>query len=210
MERRLDWAEGRDRKAAAADKRFHSIADGIPLGQPILVGHHSERHARRDVARIDSALHQAHESAKMADHHRAKAAGIERQLETSIFSDDPDAIERLQEKLQALEAQRARMKEVNKEVRKGPGWSDRLTLTHDEKADLMRSARFAGSDGYPPYAIANLGGNIRRVKERIKDLTRRQAREWESAEQEPDGPAVGTAAREPPFEKVPEGPAPSP
>ena len=47
-ERLREWAEKRQAKSAAAFKGVHTIADGIPFGQPILVGHHSERHARRD------------------------------------------------------------------------------------------------------------------------------------------------------------------
>ncbi|WP_331721563.1 DUF3560 domain-containing protein [Streptomyces sp. NBC_00212] len=64
---RVEKAEGRaDRFAQYADnaatrsenawKRGHQIADGIPLGQPVLVGHHSERRARRDQERIDTAM----------------------------------------------------------------------------------------------------------------------------------------------------------
>jgi len=171
MQRRLEWAEGRDRKAAQADARFHAIADGIPLGQPILIGHHSEGHARKDRERIDSALRSESESLAMASHHRQKAAGIERQLENSIFSDDPDAIAALTAKLADLEARRERMKHVTAEVRKGGAWAERLSLTEEEKADLRRSAQYSSCLGYPAYALSNLGGNIRRVKERIKSLT---------------------------------------
>jgi Domain of unknown function (DUF3560) len=35
--------------AEQARKAVSAIADGIPLGQPILVGHHSERHARIEI-----------------------------------------------------------------------------------------------------------------------------------------------------------------
>jgi len=50
--------------------------DGIPLGQPILVGHHSERRARRDAERIDNGIRRMVEEHELADHHRAVAAGI--------------------------------------------------------------------------------------------------------------------------------------
>ncbi|MFD0417809.1 DUF3560 domain-containing protein [Streptomyces sp. NPDC127108] len=43
-------------RSEAAWRRGREIADGIPMGQPILVGHHSERRARRDQERIDSAM----------------------------------------------------------------------------------------------------------------------------------------------------------
>jgi hypothetical protein len=45
--------------AEQARKAVASIADGIPLGQPILVGHHSERHARRDAEKIESGMRKA-------------------------------------------------------------------------------------------------------------------------------------------------------
>jgi hypothetical protein len=45
--------------AEQACKAVAAVADGIPLGQPILVGHHSERHARRDADKIESGLRRA-------------------------------------------------------------------------------------------------------------------------------------------------------
>lgn len=46
------------RRADAEDARagVDRIVGGIPLGQPILVGHHSERRARRDAKRIESGM----------------------------------------------------------------------------------------------------------------------------------------------------------
>jgi len=53
-ERRADYHEEHAGKAAAASdaawQAEHRILDNIPLGQPILVGHHSERRHRRDQA----------------------------------------------------------------------------------------------------------------------------------------------------------------
>lgn len=48
------------RKNAESDAylgRAHQLADSIPLGQPILVGHHSEKRARRDLERIHNWQH---------------------------------------------------------------------------------------------------------------------------------------------------------
>jgi len=36
-----------------------AIADNIPFGQPILVGHHSERRARRDAEKIENGMRKA-------------------------------------------------------------------------------------------------------------------------------------------------------
>ena len=80
-QRRRDWAEGRREKADAAFGTAQRIADGIPMGQPILVGHHSERHHRRDVARIDGAMRRGVESTRMADYHEERADAAERRIE---------------------------------------------------------------------------------------------------------------------------------
>lgn len=50
-ERFEDYSESRKADAEAAHKAVHAISDNIPFGQPILVGHHSERRARKDAAR---------------------------------------------------------------------------------------------------------------------------------------------------------------
>ena len=172
-ERRLQWAESRDRKAAAADGRFHSLADGIPFGQPILVGHHSEGRHRRDIARMDSALHAAADSSKMAEHHRSKAAGAQAQLDRSIYSDDPDAPERLAERIAELEAQRGRLRAYNASCRRGT--PDLSLLDDKQRGDLMTVARVCsyqlGKHGeMPAYASTNLGGNIRRLRLRLAEI----------------------------------------
>jgi hypothetical protein len=62
-EERADRFEDyRDKRAAEADRAHAAvsqIADAIPLGQPIQIGHHSERHARRDAERIENGMRKA-------------------------------------------------------------------------------------------------------------------------------------------------------
>lgn len=56
-----------EKDADAAAQVAATIAKGIPLGQPILVGHHSERRHRRDLAKIareDDRERKAHSAAK--------------------------------------------------------------------------------------------------------------------------------------------------
>jgi phospholipid N-methyltransferase len=54
-----DYSEKRRRDSEQAHAAVKQIADGIPLGQPILVGHHSERHARKDQERIENGMRRA-------------------------------------------------------------------------------------------------------------------------------------------------------
>lgn len=58
-ERFEGYGESRAEDAARARDHVASIADGIPMGQPILVGHHSERHARRDAEKIENGMRRA-------------------------------------------------------------------------------------------------------------------------------------------------------
>lgn len=78
LEARADRLDDRaDRLAAvsaAAYEGVRRIADMIPLGQPILVGHHSEKRHRRDVDRIERGMHKTVETGREADETRRRAA----------------------------------------------------------------------------------------------------------------------------------------
>jgi len=58
-ERFEQYSENRSEDAKSARAAVSAIADNIPLGQPILVGHHSERHARRDAEKIENGMRRA-------------------------------------------------------------------------------------------------------------------------------------------------------
>src|SRR5688572_639989 len=55
-ERFEGYHERRSQDAEQARRGVAAIADNIPLGQPILVGHHSERRARKDAQRIEDGM----------------------------------------------------------------------------------------------------------------------------------------------------------
>jgi hypothetical protein len=70
-------------EAAAQYATYERISGGIPLGQPILVGHHSEGRHRRDLARMDTAMgrsvaadRSAEEAARLADGITSRLAGV--------------------------------------------------------------------------------------------------------------------------------------
>ncbi|MGH2976536.1 MAG: DUF3560 domain-containing protein, partial [Solirubrobacterales bacterium] len=109
-DRRRGWAEGREAKAESASKASHDATAGIPFGQPILVGHHSEGKHRRAVERSRRQASKSIEHSDMAQHHRQAAYTIEAQLAASIYDDDPDAIERLRERVEQREMKRREMK----------------------------------------------------------------------------------------------------
>jgi hypothetical protein len=184
VERRREWAEGRREKAATAfrvgDEHRDSSGrlDWALVTQP---GHIPER------ARINRAHDRGHEHVQVANHHESKAAGLADQLERSIFSDDPDAIEALQAKAAELERESARRVAVNRAFRKAAGADQAAKLAELVRAGVIgepegvKLARFFGSchwehQPYPTYSLTNLRARIRAAKARVDEVKRRAAR----------------------------------
>jgi hypothetical protein len=185
LERRTVWA---GKAAARSESRFaraRSIGDGIPFGQPILVGHHSERRSRADAQRIHSNLTKAVEESHLAEHHEQRAAGLAAQLKRSVFSDDTNAIDALEARIAQREAQVERRKAINAAFKKATGEAPTRfaalvaagLLTQEESlsvAGTMASMRY--DRPFPSYSLTNLTANIRRDRERIAELKLRQER----------------------------------
>lgn len=174
-ERLREWAAKREQKADSAYNRAHAIADMIPLGQPILVGHHSEGRARRDRDRIDSGMRASIEHGQKAGTFRSRADSIEAAADHAIYSDDEDAIERLEERITGLEAERERIKAYNASCRRGQ--RDVSLLDQRQQANLASVAKVAayqlGKNGaYPAYALSNLSGNLKHQRDRLGILRR--------------------------------------
>src|SRR5665648_20041 len=109
------------KKQVEADRLVNAGSEAlahIPFGQPILVGHHSEKGDRayrgRAIGQIDRGMRASREADELA----ARAAAAE--SNTSISSDDPDAPEKLRAWIAKLEATHAEMLAVNKIIRRKP------------------------------------------------------------------------------------------
>lgn len=94
-----------------------------------------------------------------------------------ISSDDPQAVEKLEAKLAALEEHQETMKAANAAIRmKDPAKGDaklaELGYTTEDIAKL-RAPDFCGRIGYPAYALQNNNANIRRIRGRIAELKKR-------------------------------------
>lgn len=162
-ERLREWAEKREAKAEA-DRTYGEPYkhDWAFITQP---GRIIERE------RVNAHELRAWEHQKKAESMASRADEIGRQLETSIYDDDPDAIDALRAKLAKLEAKRETMKQANAVYRKA------------HRAELKALTPY-GRDQAIPYAsweLQNLGGNITRTRDRIKRLEARQARTGSTA-----------------------------
>lgn len=183
LEKRHEWAGKAD---ARSQQRFNAagkLADAIPLGQPILCGHHSEGHARRDADRIANNMTKGCQEAELADYHEAKADGLAHQLDTTIFSDDAKAIEALEARIAKREREAEGYVSLNKAWRKAKGnvyaFAELAAITVPAAQHLAEQIERQYSwdrQPIPGYRLGNLRASIRHDQERIKQLKARIAR----------------------------------
>lgn len=76
-ERLDELAAKRAREANAYSRRAAELSEAFYMGQPILVGHHSERKARKTQERMHSAERQAHKAHAAANYWLYRATGVE-------------------------------------------------------------------------------------------------------------------------------------
>lgn len=153
-----------------------SMLEHIPPGQPILVGHHSERGHRKLLERSDRKMEQSIAASEKAAYYEHKAEAAERN--TAIFADDPEALTKLTEKLEGLQMAQTRMKQINTYYRKHgtcQGFHGLSAEQAEKLDDRVRNGYSWEKAPYPAYALSNNNQEIRRLKERIKQLT--EARE---------------------------------
>lgn len=93
-----DYSSNRAADAESARKAARAISDGIPFGQPILVGHHSEKHARRDAERIWNGIGRSVKMWEQSKYWTARAAGAIRHAK---YKERPDVRARRIKKLEA-------------------------------------------------------------------------------------------------------------
>jgi len=86
-ERFEGYSDNRAADAQRAKEAVSRIADGIPMGQPIMVGHHSEKHARRDAEKIRSGMTRAVKMWETSNYWTARAAGA---LRHAKYKEQPE------------------------------------------------------------------------------------------------------------------------
>lgn len=157
-----------------------SVAEAIPLGQPILVGHYSEGSARRIKNQLFNQYRKAFDLGQKAEHYEKKAANY---CTKGISSDDPAAIEKLKAELAKCEQNQIFMKNVNKIVRsKNKSNEIKISELADFGFDRTQAIRLLlkdsmGNTGFPSFELTNNNGNMSRIKERISKLAKLGKRE---------------------------------
>ncbi len=113
-------ADRKDRESNEQHERSHAAVAGIPMGQPILVGHHSQRRHERALETSHAAMGRAVQASKEAERARQGAQASRQEVERR---DDPVFIGR-------------RIAQYQTEVRKYARRTDRPDLVQDAQANL--------------------------------------------------------------------------
>lgn len=169
-DRRLGFemrAEKASKESLETYNRAKSMASVIPFGQPILVGHHSERRDRNYRAKIHNTYGKAFALDDKAQYYQGRAASVGH---SGIASDDPEAISKLNDKLKGLVANQERMKAINKALKAGNDHALAKLGLSDIDIEDAKKTDFLGRVGFPAYALSNNSAEIRRTKKRIEDL----------------------------------------
>jgi len=177
-EKRIDTYKERARKssdiAGQETNRAREMGSVIPFGQPILVGHHSEGSHRALLKRIDSAHQKASEAYDKAGYYEGKAAAAENNH--SISGDDPEALERYQEKLAGLEKTQEYLKAINKAWKQGKAALVALGLSEAESERLANEK----TKPCPSWMLGNNSAEIRRVKVKMETIKKLDSMEAEN------------------------------
>ena len=138
-------AEKASAEATATHERAIEMSDAIPLGQPLIRNSTYKRQVnyRNKITRT---YERSFEQSKKAEYWKQKAEAVANN--TAIYDDDPDAIKKLEAKLE-------------KEI------ADYEALKATYKAEGLRLG----------YQSANANARIRSIKQRIAKLKKRQERE---------------------------------
>ena len=158
----------------AAHDQAQKLASYIPFGQPILVGHYSERRHRGDLTKINRLHERAFEAQDAA--HAAERSLAAMASGRAISSDDPEARDRLRAKLAGIEAARAQGVAVNKAIRAAKGDNAKalaalqaLGLPAQDAVKLL-TPDFCGRIGVAAYQLTNWSAEARRIQQRIASL----------------------------------------
>jgi hypothetical protein len=112
------YQELAEKNRELADEQFKEaikMGEVIPFGQPILVGHHSEKGDRNYRKKIDNKMRKSFETNDKAKHYESKAKSMGHSR--AISRDDPEAVTKLKAKIEVEKKTHAAAKSKRKDFR---------------------------------------------------------------------------------------------
>lgn len=167
-------ADQYEKSAAEKYEHAHKVAERMPLGQPIV-----NEAVARGYRQINKAYNSAFREMDKRDYYQEKADNYG--TSNAISGDDPEAIQKLEAKVEKLKRQQEFMKKANAVIRKGKTNEERMNgligIGCSEKtAKELLKPDFMGRIGYPAYSLSNNLANIKSAEKRITALKNAQNR----------------------------------
>lgn len=157
------------RKLAANMNHHNEILGRVPSVMIAGPSNFPVRKKEKQNAAMDSNMREWRDIQGLLDKIKSTGRG-------GISADDPDAIHKLQEKLDSLEQSQETMKAVNAYYRKHKTLNGCPQLTPEQveklKADMAQGWHLEDKP-YASWALSNNNAEIHRVKARIESLTRK-------------------------------------
>lgn len=171
IERYKDLANKAAAKREELSSQAYNKMHAIPLGQPILVGHHSENHDRKFRDSIDSDLSKASKENGKSQYYEGKLNAMKNNK--AISSDNPDAIKLLEEKIIKLKEKQKTLKEMNKYYKKNKTLKGFKGITDEQAEQIdenLKNNPWLGGKPAPSYELTNLNQQIKNTEKRIIQL----------------------------------------
>ncbi|WP_215843289.1 zincin-like metallopeptidase domain-containing protein [Acidithiobacillus montserratensis] len=170
-------------EAKAKIGQASKMSDVIPFGQPILVDHYSAGRDRRYRKRIGDLMDKGTLMLRQADAMESRA----KNENTVISADDPNALEKLKEKLASLQKSQEMMKAANAMLRKESDPEKRLQnlqelgFTQKQATEVLHPYHPYGA-GFAGFELRNNNASIKRIEDRVKGLEKAQTLEDRTTE----------------------------
>ena len=154
-------------------KQSHDMISAIPMGQPILVGHHSEMRDRRYRQRAWDKMDKAYELSKKADYYAEKAKSVGK---SGISADDKNAIKKLSDKYNSIKKSHQRMLDANKIIKSKSSDEEKLKKlidagwSEENATKLITPSKWSGSVGFQSYELTSNTAEMRRIIDRVIDI----------------------------------------
>lgn len=132
------WSNSAENQSTQAYNRSKEIVKFIPMGQPILVGHHSENRHRSDLNKADNAMRKCVELSDKANNHSAKSEYWASKANTINLS-MPESLDFFEYKLEEAKAKHEGLKNGTIERRH----SFSLTYAKKELNDITKNLTLA-------------------------------------------------------------------
>lgn len=182
---KIKYSQQRTIELKSSSERFFKKGfcenTGIPLGQPILIGHHSETRHRNAIKKYDRQMEKALNDENKAEYHIERVERLQNGI--VISSDDPEAIRKLKEKINKLQTSLDLNKKLNMKLRKFKTRSNaikevnKLSNDNPDKKHFISMLETAKYWTQPPerirayyYSTVSDNAEIRRLNDRIKHL----------------------------------------